>query len=70
MQDAVGAQDVSGPYEVVPNWPQDLAELPGHEQWTYGGARSVFAESPDRVFLLGGGELPNIKRPTRAVRGQ
>jgi len=63
VPDAVGAQDVSGPYEVVENWPQDLATLPGHEKWTYGGARSVFAESPDRVFLLGGGELPAIKRP-------
>ena len=37
--------------------------LPGHESWTYGGARGIFAESPNRVFLLGGGELPNIPRP-------
>ena len=29
---AVGAQDVSGPYEVVEGWPQDLSTLPGHEQ--------------------------------------
>jgi NHL repeat-containing protein len=63
VADDVGVQDVSGPYKVVENWPQDLAELPGHEKWTYGGARGVFAESPDRVFLLGGGELPNMKRP-------
>src|SRR5437773_10027107 len=60
---AIGAEDVSGPYEVVPNWPQDLSTLPGHEKWTYGGARGIFAESPNRVFLLGGGELPNIPRP-------
>ncbi len=60
---AIGAQDISGPYEVVQGWPQDLASLPGHEAWTYGGARGIFAESPDRVFLLGGGELPNIQRP-------
>ena len=44
-------------------WPQDLSTLPGHEQWTYGGARGIFAESPNRVFLLGGGELPKIARP-------
>src|SRR5262245_3350259 len=56
----IGAEDVSGPYEVVQGWPQDLATLPGHEKWTYGGARGIFAESPNRVFLLGGGELPNI----------
>jgi NHL repeat len=60
---AIGAEDVSGPYEVVRGWPKDLSTLPGHENWTYGGARGIFAESPNRVFLLGGGELPNLKRP-------
>jgi DNA-binding beta-propeller fold protein YncE len=60
---AIGAEDVSGPYEVVEGWPKDLSTLPGHEKWTYGGARGIFAESPDRVFLLGGGELPNLPRP-------
>ncbi|MEQ1757225.1 MAG: hypothetical protein ABL986_02825 [Vicinamibacterales bacterium] len=63
VPDAIGAEDVSGPYEVVPGWPQDLSTLPGHEKWTYGAARGVFAESPDRVFLLGGGELPAMPRP-------
>jgi hypothetical protein len=60
---AVGSEDISGPYEVVEGWPKDLSTLPGHEKWTYGGARGVFAENPNRVFLLGGGELPNIPRP-------
>ena len=60
---AIGAEDVSGPYEVVRGWPKDLSTLPGHENWTYGGARGIFAESPNRVFLLGGGELPNMRRP-------
>jgi hypothetical protein len=60
---AIGAEDISGPYEVVEGWPQDLSTLPGHEKWTYGGARGIFAESPNRVFLLGGGELPNLPRP-------
>ena len=59
----IGAEDVSGPYEVVEGWPKDLSTLPGHEKWTYGGARGIFAESPNRVYLLGGGELPNIPRP-------
>jgi len=63
VPDAIGAQDVSGPYQVVEGWPKDLSTLPGHEQWTYGGARGIFAESPNRVYLLGGGELPNIPRP-------
>jgi len=60
---AIGAEDVSGPYEVVEGWPKDLSTLPGHQKWTYGGARGIFAESPNRVFLLGGGELPKIARP-------
>ena len=63
VPDAIGAQDVSGPYEVVEGWPQDLSTLPGHAEWTYGGARGIFAESPDRVYLLGGGELPNMAPP-------
>jgi sugar lactone lactonase YvrE len=60
---AIGAEDISGPYEVQQGWPKDLTTLPGHEKWTFGGARGIFAESPNRVFLLGGGELPAIKRP-------
>src|SRR5438477_10721543 len=60
---AIGAEDISGPYEVAPGWPKDLSTLPGHENWTFGGARGIFAESPNRVFLLGGAELPNLKRP-------
>jgi DNA-binding beta-propeller fold protein YncE len=64
---AIGAQDISGPYEVAPGWPKDLSTLPGHEKWTYGGARDVFAESPNRVFLLGGGELPKLARPQQRL---
>jgi DNA-binding beta-propeller fold protein YncE len=37
--------------------------LPGHEKWTWGAGQSVFAESPNRVFVLQRGELPNIERP-------
>jgi sugar lactone lactonase YvrE len=59
----IGGEDLFGAYDVVENWPQDLASLPGHQDWTYGGARNVFAESPDRIFLLGGGELPAMDRP-------
>src|SRR3954465_9070315 len=60
---AIGAQDISGPYDVQANWPKDIATLPGHEKWTYGAARGIFAESPNRIFLLGGSELPAIPRP-------
>src|SRR5213080_3965422 len=60
---AIGEQDISGPYQVQAGWPKDLSTLPGHEKWTYGGARGIFAESPNRVFLLGGAELPKMDRP-------
>ncbi|MEQ1947101.1 MAG: hypothetical protein ABL995_07920 [Bryobacteraceae bacterium] len=60
---ALGAQDILGPYELVKNWPQDISELPGNEKWTYGAGEAVFAESPDRVYMLFRGELPNIKAP-------
>src|SRR5437763_16598161 len=60
---AIGEQDISGPYQVQQGWPKDLATLPGHDKWTYGSARGIFAESPNRVFLLGGAELPAMRRP-------
>ncbi len=62
-----GGQDMFGPYDVDPDWPQDIAELPGHEGWTYGAGQSVFAESPDRIFILHRGELPNIDAPQNQV---
>jgi hypothetical protein len=58
-----GGQDIFGGYDVVPNWPKPLSSLPGHEKWTYGAGQSVFAESPNRVFVLQRGELPNLPRP-------
>jgi len=57
-------QDVTGPYEVDPNWPKPLTSLPDHERWTFGAVESVYAESPNRVFILERGELPALKRPT------
>jgi len=48
---------------VVPNWPKPLSQLPGHENWTWGAVQGVFAESPDRVFMLERGELPAMQRP-------
>src|SRR5580700_10237241 len=60
---AKGGQDTFGAYEVVKGWPKDISTLPGNEKWTWGAGQSVYAESPNRVFLLFRGELPNIKRP-------
>lgn len=58
-----GGQDTFGGYEPVPGWPKNLTTLPGHEGWTFGAGQSVFAENPNRVFVLQRGELPAIPRP-------
>ena len=58
-----GGQDIFGAYEVVADWPKDLSTIPGHEGWTFGAGQSVFAESPDRIYVVQRGELPNIKAP-------
>ena len=58
-----GGQDIFGAYDVA-NWPKPLTAIPGHGEWTWGAGQGVFAESPNRVFVLQRGELPNIaKRP-------
>jgi NHL repeat len=59
----MGAQDVFGPYEVVKGWPKNISTVAGNEKWTWGAGQSVYAENPNRVFLLFRGELPNIPRP-------
>jgi hypothetical protein len=49
----LGGINISGPYEPVDGWHQVIT--PG---WRTGSARAVYAESPDRVVALFGGELP------------
>lgn len=60
---AIGSEDLTGPYEVVKGWPKDISTLPGNEKWTYGAGQGVFAESPNRVFMLFRGELPKMAAP-------
>src|SRR6202049_3719668 len=59
----VGGQDTFGPYEVDKDWPKNISTLPGNEKWTWGAGQGIYAENPNRVFLLFRGELPNITRP-------
>ena len=54
-----GGQDIFGAYDVVADWPKDLSTIKGHEGWTFGAGQSVFAESPNRIFVLQRGELPH-----------
>jgi len=58
-----GGQEMFGAYDVAVGWPKDTSTLPGHEHWTWGAGQGVFAESPDRVFVLARGELPKLERP-------
>ena len=59
----VGGEDMFGAYEVVKGWPKNISTLPGNEKWTWGAGQSIYAESPDRIYVLQRGELPNIPRP-------
>ena len=53
-----GGGDETGPYEVVPNWPQPL-----HPDWTWGRTPGVWAESPNKVYVLQSAELPKLDNP-------
>lgn len=52
--DGKGGEDVSGPYEVIADWPQPL-----HSDWVMGRVAGVYAESPDRIYVATSGELPS-----------
>ena len=58
-----GGQDMFGAYEPVAGWPKPLSGVPGVGKWTWGAGQGVFAESPNRVFVLERGMLPEIERP-------
>ncbi len=58
-----GGEDITGPYEAVADWPKPLTSLPGHEKWTWGAVEGIYAESPNRVFIVQRGEEPALKRP-------
>ena len=56
-----GGQEEFGPYELVEDWPKPLPDGPDgvkHAGWTWGSMGSVWAETPDRIWLAMRGELP------------
>jgi hypothetical protein len=67
---SLGSEDLTGAYEVVRNWPQDVSSLPGNEKWTYGAGEGVFAESPNRIYMLFRGELPKMPPPKAVLLPQ
>lgn len=62
-----GGQDHTGPYEVVADWPKDLSTLPGHEKWSWSAVQGIFAQNPNRVFIVQRGELPVVPRPATPI---
>jgi hypothetical protein len=58
-----GGQDIFGGYDIVRDWPKPYNMAPGRQGWTWGAGQGVFAETPNRVFILQRGELPMIERP-------
>ena len=63
-----GGWDLTGPYQVVPGWPKPMSQLPGHEKWGWGAVEGIFAESPNRIFIVQSGELPALTRPASCRR--
>ncbi len=59
---AIGSLEVTGPYDVATDWPKDISTLPGNEKWTWGAGQGVFAESPNRVYVVQRGQLPVLPR--------
>ena len=53
-----GGNYETGPYDVVVNWPKPLSE-----DYTWGRTASIWAVSPDRVFVFQSGELPKLESP-------
>jgi peptidylamidoglycolate lyase len=59
-----GGEDATGPYELVPNWPDPTMCGAGYQQ---GSVSGVWAETPDRIFVFQRGCLPVL--PATGGRG-
>jgi 6-bladed beta-propeller len=60
-----GGDDLTGPYELVENWPDQKGVCGDHQ---FGSTAGIWAQSPDRVFIFQRGCLPIIK-PTPGAGG-
>jgi hypothetical protein len=55
-------EQVTGPYEVVKDWPKPLSTLfPEEKGWTWGATQAIYAQNPNRIFVSMRGELPAIR---------
>ena len=58
-------QDVTGPYNVDPNWPKPLSQNFAEEDgWTWGSTQAMFVQNSDRIFVGMRGELPVLLPPS------
>jgi hypothetical protein len=57
MSQEKGGGNETGPYDVVPGWPQNYCG----DGFVIGATAGIFAESPDRVFIFSRGCLPVIE---------
>ena len=54
-----GGGDITGPYEVVPGWPQNWCGA----GFIPGATAGIWAETPDRVIIFTRGCLPQLENP-------
>ena len=52
-----GGSEETGHYQVDPSWPKPI-----HPDWTWGRTGGVWAESPDRIYVVQTGEIPVATR--------
>lgn len=65
---AKGGDDRNGPYDVVPGW---WKAAPEHDSvWTWGSAAGVWADTPDRVFVVMWGDERRERVPAPGSQGQ
>ena len=61
-------EQVTGPYNVVKDWPKPLSRLfPEEQGWTWGSTQAIYAQNPNRVLISMRGELPMIVSGARAA---
>src|SRR5262245_34737492 len=60
-----GGTDITGDYEPVAVWPGPFAR-PGYIQ---GAQAGVFAESPNRIFIMNRGEVKTPEKPPATYNG-
>ena len=61
-------EQVTGPYNVVKDWPKPLSRLfPEEQGWTWGSTQAIYAQNPNRVLISMRGELPMIASGARAA---